>query len=133
MDEALAEAIDSKFYDAFKEWKPVKFHESPEVKVVCFERRGKNYRNISSQAGQWVEFWRNHLVDRATPKDLVDVILAKKNKNLGKAKKLQKAEDKGIKIGQKSKIFVNYFSLSRRFQIFNAKTSFWFTFISTAA
>ena len=36
-----------------------------------------------------MEFWRNHLVDRATPKDLVDVILVNKNKNLGKARKLQ--------------------------------------------
>ena len=36
VDEALAEAIDSKFYDAYKKWKRVKVHESPEVKVVCF-------------------------------------------------------------------------------------------------
>ena len=41
VDEALAEAIDSKFYDAYKKWKRVKVHESPEVKVVCFKRRAK--------------------------------------------------------------------------------------------
>ena len=41
VDEALAEAIDSKFYDAYKKWKRVKVHESPEVKVVCFKRRTK--------------------------------------------------------------------------------------------
>ena len=41
VDEALAEAIDSKFYDAYKKWKRVKVHESPEVKVACFERKEK--------------------------------------------------------------------------------------------
>ena len=35
-----------------------------------------------------MESWQSHLVDRATPKDLVDVILTKK-KTLGKAKKLK--------------------------------------------
>ena len=43
---------------------------------------------VKIQAGQWVESWQQHLVDRATPKDLVDVIVAKK-KTLGKAKKLE--------------------------------------------
>ena len=98
VDEALAETIDSKFYDAYKKWKRVKFHESPEVKVVCFEKRRKNCRNTSTQAGQWVEFWRNHLVDRATPKDLVDVIIANKNKNLGKARKLQEEITKEFRL-----------------------------------
>ena len=33
-----------------------------------------------------MESWQRHLVERATPKDLVDVIIKKK---LGKAKKLK--------------------------------------------
>ena len=44
VDEALAETIDSKFYDAYKKWKRVKFHESPTAQLQPLRRPSKPHR-----------------------------------------------------------------------------------------
>ena len=84
----LAKAIDQGFYDFYKNWTKVNgSRASSEEKVNSLISKRKQVL-VKIQAGQWVESWQQHLVDRATPKDLVDVIVTKK-RTLGKAKKLK--------------------------------------------
>ena len=84
----LAKAIDQGFYDFYKNWTKVKgARASTEEKVNSLVLKQKQLL-VKIQAGQWVESWQQHLVDRATPKDLIDVIVTKK-KTMGKAKKLK--------------------------------------------
>ena len=84
----LAKAIDQGFYDFYKNWTKVNgSRASSEEKVNSLMLKQKQVL-VKIQAGQWVESWQQHLVDRATPKDLVDIIVTK-NKALRKAKNLK--------------------------------------------
>ena len=88
LDVDLAKAIDQGFYDFYKKWTNVNgSRASSEEKVNSLISKQKQVL-AQIQADQWVESWQQHLVDRATPKDLIDVIVTKK-KTMGKAKKLK--------------------------------------------
>ena len=55
------------------------------------------------QADQWVSGWRQHLGDRATPKDLVDAIVGN-IETLGKAKKLKEEIINEFTVGDPSSL-----------------------------
>ena len=84
----LAKAIDQGFYDFYKNWTKVNGSRASSEEKVNSLMSKRNQVLAQIQAGQWVESWQQHLVDRATPKDLVDVIVTK-NKALRKAKNLK--------------------------------------------
>ena len=88
LDVDLAKAIDQGFYDFYKKWTNVNGSRASSKEKVNSLISKQMQVLVKIQADQWVESWQQHLVDRATPKDLVDVILTKK-KTLGKAKKLK--------------------------------------------
>ena len=88
LDVDLAKAIDQGFYDFYKKWTKVNASRaSSEEKVNSLMLKQKQVL-VKIQARQWVETWQQHLVDRATPKDLVDIIVTK-NQALRKAEKLK--------------------------------------------
>jgi len=84
----LAKAIDQGFYDFYKNWTKVNGSRASSEEKVNSLTSKQNQVLAQLQAGQWVETWQQHLVDRATPKDLVDVIVTK-NQALRKAEKLK--------------------------------------------
>ena len=86
LDEDLAKAIG--FYDFYKKWTKVNASRASSEEKVNYLISKRKQVLVKIQAGQWVESWQQHLVDRATPNDLIDVIVTKK-KTLGKAKKLK--------------------------------------------
>ena len=88
LDVDLAKAIDQGFYDFYKNWTKVNGSRASSEEKVNSLMLKQNQVLVKIQAGQWVESWQQHLVDRATPKDLVDVIVTK-NQALRKAEKLK--------------------------------------------
>ena len=88
LDVDLAKAIDQGFYDFYKNWTKVNGSRASSEEKVNSLMSKQNQVLAQLQAGQWVETWQQHLVDRATPKDLVDVIVTK-NQALRKAEKLK--------------------------------------------
>ena len=88
LDVDLAKAIDQGFYDFYKNWTKVNGSRASSEKKVNSLTSKQNQVLVKIQADQWVESWQQHLVDRATPKDLVDVIVTK-NQALRKAEKLK--------------------------------------------
>ena len=88
LDKDLAKAIDKGFSEFYIKWTRVNgSRASPKEKVIFFVFKG-NQVLAQIQADQWVSGWRQHLGDRATPKDLVDAIVGN-IETLGKAKKLK--------------------------------------------
>ena len=88
LDVDLAKAIDQGFYDFYKNWTKVNGSRASSEEKVNSLTSKQNQVLVKIQAGQWVESWQQHLVDRATPKDIVDIIVTK-NKALRKAKSLK--------------------------------------------
>ena len=74
----LAEAISDAFYESYVTWIRDN-HPSTTQKVGRLDVTKCTLNLI--QVRQWVKSWQSHLGKRATPKDLVDVII-KKNKML---------------------------------------------------
>ena len=80
LDIELADAVSQDFCENYETWKK----DNPSTST----RQQVNSEQIliPNQIRQWVRSWSSHLGDRATPKDLVDVIT---RKGLSEATKLK--------------------------------------------
>ena len=120
LDVDLAKAIDQGFYDFYKNWTKVNGSRASSKEKVNSLISKQKWVLVKIQADQWVESWQQHLVDRATPKDLVDIIVTKRKR---KAKKLKDEIVKNFNVENNPssswKVFYIYYQVCLWCQICN--------------